>query len=279
MARVRLAKDEVFERYLVPFGRKKFRLADFDPRGKTCFPDRAAAEARTREDISRIDELQDVLYAQGKHALLVVLQAMDAGGKDGTIRKVFGPVDPLGLAATNFKKPSERELSQDYLWRVHKAVPPRGMIGIFNRSHYEDVLIVRVLGLAPDDEIERRYGQIKDFEKHMAENRVTILKFYLHISKDEQKKRLQARLDEPNKRWKFNPADLKSRALWDEYMAAYEEALHRCSTPWAPWFVVPADRKWHRNAVIAHIVRQTMEGLDLGYPPEPPGLGDVVIDG
>src|SRR5262245_18082411 len=206
----------------VPDYGKGFKLKRVDPRQKTAFADRVQAEAEMAADIARIDELQDILWAQSKHAVMAVFQAMDAGGKDGTIRKVFGPLDPLGVMATSFKKPSDRELSQDYLWRVHQAVPPRGMIGLFNRSHYEDVLIVRVHGLAPPEKIEQRYVQINAFEKHLAENGVSILKFFLHLSKDEQKERLQERINNPTKRWKFNPADLNERKLWKQYQAAYE---------------------------------------------------------
>ena len=169
-------------------------------------------------------------------------------------------------------------MAQDYLWRVHQAVPPRGMIGLFNRSHYEDVLIVRVHGLAPPEEIEQRYDQINAFEKQLGENGVTILKFFLHISKDEQKERLQERIDDPTKRWKFNPADLKERKLWKHYMEAYELALTRCSTPWAPWYVIPADRNWYRNAVVARIVRRTLEEMDLKYPPAPKGIERIVVE-
>ena len=273
-----LAREEVYKRYRLPTNKKKISLDDFDTRDKSCFPDRDEAEASAATDIARIDELQDVLYAESKHALLIVLQATDTGGKDSTVRKVFGPVDPLGVRVTSFKAPSKLELSHDYLWRVHQAVPPKGMIGIFNRSHYEDVLIVKVRELAPKKVIEQRYDQINAFEQHLADNNVTILKLYLHISKDEQKERLQARLDDPTKHWKFNPGDLKERALWDDYRAAYETALSRCSTPDAPWFVIPADRKWYRNAVIARIIRCTLEDLDLRYPPPPPGLDDIEIE-
>ncbi len=272
------AKEEVFKRYRLSTNAKKISLGDFDTRDKSCFPDRDEAEAAAAADIARIDVLQDVLYAEGKHALLIVLQATDTGGKDSTIRKVFGPVDPLGVRATSFKAPSSKELSHDYLWRVHQAVPPKGMIGIFNRSHYEDVLIARVRELAPKKVIEQRYDQINAFERHLVDNDVTILKFYLHISKKEQKERLQARLDDPAKHWKFNPGDLAERALWDDYREAYEIALSRCSKPKAPWFVIPADRKWYRNAVISRIIRCTMEDLDLRYPPPPPGLDEIEID-
>ena len=272
------ANNQVFKRYRQPTNNKKITLDDIDTRDKSCFPERDEAERSTAVDIARIDELQDTLYAEGKHALLIVLQATDTGGKDSTVRKVFGPIDPLGVRVTSFKAPSSKELSHDYLWRVHQAVPPKGMIGIFNRSHYEDVLIGRVRELAPKKIINQRYDQINAFERHLVENDVTILKFYLHISKKEQKERLQARLDDPTKHWKFNPGDLKERALWDDYREAYQIALSRCSTPEAPWFVIPADRKWYRNAVISRIIRGTLEDLNLQYPKAAPGLDEIEID-
>jgi len=201
-------KDEpVFERYRLSTNKKKIRIRDFDTRDKSCFPDRDEAEADAAADILAIAELQNRLYAEGKQALLIVLQATDTGGKDSTIRKVLGPINPQGVEVTSFKAPSSVELAHDYLWRIHQAVPAKGMIGVFNRSHYEDVLIVRVHNLAPRDKVEQRYDQINEFERHLAENDVTILKFFLHISKDEQKERLQARLDDPSKHWKFNPND------------------------------------------------------------------------
>ncbi len=264
-------------RFRVPEGGKGFRLKDVDPAGKDGLPDRAAAEAELDADVLRIDELQDVMYAQGARALLCIFQAMDCGGKDGTIRKVFGHVDPIGIVSAAFKKPSERELAQDYLWRVHQVVPPRGCIGIFNRSHYEDVLVVRVHRLAPAAAIEQRYDQINAFEKHLSENGVTILKFFLHISQEEQRTRLQERIDDPKKRWKFNPGDLEERARWRQYMDAYEIALRRCSTRWAPWHVIPADRNWYRNAVVARIVRRTLEGMDLAYPKPAGDFSKIVV--
>jgi PPK2 family polyphosphate:nucleotide phosphotransferase len=275
-AAAKLPKDLRKHCRVADFG-KGFKLRDRDPGEKKVFADRAKAEAEMATDIARIDELQDVLWAQGKHAVMAVFQAMDAGGKDGTIRRVFGPVDPLGVMATSFKKPSDRELSQDYLWRVHQAVPPRGMIGLFNRSHYEDVLVVRVHGLAPPEKIEQRYDQINAFEKHLSENGVIILKFFLNISKEEQKERLQDRINDPTKRWKFNPADLNERKLWKQYQQAYELALTRCSTPWAPWYVIPADRNWYRNALVARIVRTTLEELNPKYPPAPKGIEKLVV--
>jgi len=272
------AKNRIdVDRFRVAASGKGFRLKTVDSAGKRGLPDRTTAEAEMALDINRIDALQDVLYAQGQHALLCIFQAMDCGGKDGTMRTVFGPVDPLGIVAYAFKKPTARELAQDFLWRVHQVVPPKGMIGLFNRSHYEDVLIVRVHGWAPADAIERRYDQINAFEKHLAENGVTILKFFLHISKEEQKERLQDRVDDPRKRWKFNPGDLEERAWWDDYMEAYEIAIRRCSAPWAPWYVIPADRNWYRNAIVARIVRKTLEGLDLKYPKPAADLSKIVI--
>jgi PPK2 family polyphosphate:nucleotide phosphotransferase len=242
------------------------RLSERDPRDKAGLSDKKAAEARTAEDAEAIDVLQDRLYAEGRRALLVILQGTDTSGKDGTVRKVFNRTGPLGVSVHGFRRPSEEELAHDFLWRAHKACPQRGTIGIFNRSHYEDVLVARVRGFAPPEAIEQRYAQINDFERMLSENGTTILKFMLHISKDEQRERLQARLDEAKSRWKFNPGDLDDRQHWDDFQAAYETVLERCSTAWAPWHVVPADRKWVRNAVVAEIVRGTLETLDPQYP-------------
>lgn len=275
----RSKKDEtIVDRYRLPTNKKKIRIADFDTRDKSCFPDRDEAEAETALDIAAIAELQNRLYAESKQALLIVLQATDTGGKDSTIRKVLGPINPQGVRVTSFKAPSATELAHDYLWRIHQAVPPKGMIGVFNRSHYEDVLIVRVHGLAPPEKIEQRYDQINDFERHLAENGVTILKFFLHISKKEQKERLQARLDDPSKHWKFNPADLEERERWDAYEEAFEIALSRCSTKHAPWFVIPADRKWYRNAVIARIIRSTLDDMNPHYPADTFDAASFTID-
>jgi len=266
------------ERYRVPAKGEPVKLSAIDPRDdKGLALDKAAAKKSRKADIEALDRLQEVLYAEAKHALLVVLQAMDAGGKDGTVRDVFGHLSPMGVAATSFKKPTEHELAHDFLWRIHRQAPPRRMIGIFNRSHYEDVLIVRVHKLVAAAEIEQRYDQINAFEKLLSESGTTIVKFFLHISRKEQTRRLQARLDDPTKHWKFNADDLAERKRWDDYMAAYEIALQRCSTPYAPWFIVPADRKWYRDAVIARIVRLTLEGLDMAYPREAPELEKLRI--
>ena len=265
------------ERYRVRAG-STVKLADIDPRDHTGLPlDKPEARKTTKADIAEIDRLQEILYAQARHALLVVFQGMDASGKDGAVRAVFGHLNPMGAVATSFKKPTEHELAHDFLWRIHERVPPLRMIGIFNRSQYEDVLIVRVHGLVPRDRLETRYEAINAFEKLLAENGTTVVKFFLHVSKEEQIRRLEARLDDPTKHWKFSPDDLAERKRWDDYMAAYEIALTRCSTPWAPWFIVPADRKWYRDAVIARIVRRTLEGLDLAYPREMPDLEKLRI--
>ncbi len=269
--------DPLAARTRVPPGGKGFSLTGIDPRDKLGLSGRRQVEAGFKADVKAIVALQNAFYADGRHALLCIFQAMDAGGKDGAVRRVFGPVNPAGVTVTSFKKPSAVERAHDYLWRVHKMAPKRGMIGVFNRSHYEDVLVARVLGLAPPERIEERYAQINDFERHLSQNGVAILKFYLHISKEEQRARLQARLDDPAKHWKFNPADLEARRRWDEYIAAGDLALTRCSTEHAPWHVIPADRKWVRNAAIARIVRRTMEALDPQYPPLGEGEAGAVI--
>jgi PPK2 family polyphosphate:nucleotide phosphotransferase len=246
---------------------EKFKLADIDPRDTCGLKDKEAAKLATAEDAEAINNLQDRLFAEGKRALLVVLQGMDTSGKDGTVRGVFNASGPLGVQVNPFKAPTEVELSHDYLWRVHNVVPGKGYIGIFNRSHYEDVLVVKVKGYAKPEAIERRYGEINNFEKMLSDNGVKILKFMLHISKEEQGQRLQERLDDPTKHWKFRTSDLDDRKRWDDFMAAYEIAVRRCSTGHAPWHVIPADRKWVRNAVIAKIVRETLEDMNPQYPP------------
>jgi len=247
-------------------GSRRVRLDEIDPDEKIGLKDRTKAESRTDDDIAVIDDLQDRLYAEGKQALLVVFQAMDAGGKDGTVRRVFGPVDPLGVRTASFKRPTPEELAHDFLWRIHKKVPAKGDIGIFNRSHYEDVLIARVRKLVPREVIAQRYRQINALERLLAENGVRIVKFFLHISKEEQRERLQERVDIPRKHWKFNPDDLEERKLWDAYMKAYERVIERCSAPWAPWYVVPANRNWYRNALVARVLRATLEDMNPAYP-------------
>jgi PPK2 family polyphosphate:nucleotide phosphotransferase len=244
---------------------KPFRLDNVDTRAKPV-AEADRARMQTAKDTVTIDQWQDRLYAEGKRALLIVLQGMDTSGKDGTIKMVFYATGPLGVNVTSFRVPTADEMARDYLWRIHAAVPRRGMIGIFNRSHYEDVLVVKVKALAPIEAIERRYEEINLFEKMLAANGTTILKFMLHISKEEQKKRLEERVRLAEKRWKFNPDDLDDRRLWDKFMAAYEVMLNRCSTAWAPWYVIPADRNWARNFVIARVVCETLEAMAPQYP-------------
>ncbi len=238
---------------------------------------RAAADARLLELNEEIEALQELLYAEGKQRVLVVLQAMDAGGKDGTIRKVFEGVNPQGVKIPSFKKPTKPELARDYLWRVHAHVPADGEIVVFNRSHYEDVLVVRVLDLVPKERWSKRYDHIVDFEEMLADEGTTIIKIFLHISKDEQKERLQARLDEPEKNWKFEPADLDARSMWDDYMEAFEDALSKTSTKQAPWYIIPANRKWYRNIAVSEIVKQTLASLQMEFPPAHPDILNISI--
>lgn len=241
-------------------------LDDDDARAPRDLPGGDVLREELARLTERLEELQRALYAECKRSVLIVIQGRDTSGKDGLIRKVFGPLDSQGCVVTAFKKPSELELSHDYLWRVHQAVPPRSVIGIFNRSHYEDVLIVRVRKLVAETVWSRRYSHINDFERMLTDSGVTILKFFLHISKKEQKERLEERLKDPSKNWKFNPGDLEERALWDDYTEAYRDMLARCSTEWAPWFMVPADKKTARDVMVAEVVVRTLEKLDPQFP-------------
>jgi PPK2 family polyphosphate:nucleotide phosphotransferase len=245
---------------------KNFKLSDRDPRDKCGFEDKDAVKEKTAEDAVAVDALQNRLFAEGKRALLVVLQGIDCSGKDGTVRAVFNTCGPIGVKIESFKAPSAEELSHDYLWRIHRVVPPKGYIGIFNRSHYEDVLVVKVKGFASPEAIEKRYDEINAFETMLTQNGVTILKFMLNISKEEQAERLRDRIADPAKRWKFNPGDLEDRKLWDDYMKAYDIALKRCSSSQAPWHVIPADRNWVRNHVIGRIVREKLEEMNPQFP-------------
>lgn len=223
-------------------------------------------EAILRKTAEKMAVLQYLMFAESKRALLIVLQAMDTGGKDGSIKHVMTGLNPAGVRVTSFKVPSAEEMSHDFLWRIHHAVPPKGDFGIFNRSQYEDVIVVRVHDLVPRSVWKARYDQINAFEQHLTLNGVTILKFFLHISKDEQKRRIQARMDDPERRWKLSPADFKERDFWDDYQQAYEDALIRCSTPWAPWYIIPADKKWFRNLAVAQIMLETLESLKMKFP-------------
>lgn len=266
------------ERYRVESG-QKITLERRDPNETNAFDgDKKRAKEELRQLNKKMEALQEMLYAEHKHKLLVVLQGMDTSGKDGTIRNVFEGVNPQGVKVANFKVPTQEQLDHDYLWRIHQQVPGKGEIVIFNRSHYEDVLVVRVHNLVQHETWSRRYAQINNFEQMMAAEGLTILKFFLHIDLDEQKQRFQARLDDPNKHWKFNPNDLKERKRWNEYMQAYEDVLSKTSTEWAPWFIVPANRKWYRNLVVATIIVETLQSFDMHYPPNKEILDNVVIE-
>jgi PPK2 family polyphosphate:nucleotide phosphotransferase len=266
------------DRYRVEEG-SRVDLADWDPADQSQFAggkqDGEKATARLNQ---RLEELQETLWADRRHRLLVVLQAMDTGGKDGTIRKVFEGVNPAGVRVATFKAPTASELAHDYLWRVHPHVPGDGEITIFNRSHYEDVLVVRVHDLVPRERWEKRYGHLVDFERLLADEGTTILKFFLHISEDEQRRRLQARIDDPTKHWKFSLADLDERKLWDDYQHAYEDAISNTSTRFAPWYVVPANRKWYRDLVVASVLVSALEAMELRYPPPKQDLTGVVVE-
>lgn len=265
------------DRYLVEPG-KKLRLDDFDPRDTKPFGgDKDEGRARVAKLNARLEELQEALYAEGRHRLLVVLQGLDSSGKDGTIRTVFDGVNPQGVKVACFKKPTSPELAHDFLWRVHPHTPACGEIAIWNRSHYEDVLIARVHELVTEDCWKRRYEHIRAFESLLADEGTTILKFFLHIGKDEQRQRLQERIDDPKKRWKWNKADLEERRHFDDYRAAYEDALSATAAKHAPWYVVPADRNWYRDLVISEVLVATLEKLDIRLPPGDPGIEDLKV--
>lgn len=268
--------DEFFAHRLKPG--QKIKLQDVPTRGERFHDDRAEAERECDELRSEFAEWQNRLYAEGKQRLLVVLQATDAGGKDGTIRKVFCGVNPQGVRVASFKKPSDDELAHDFLWRIHKKVPASGMIQVFNRSHYEDVLVVRVHNIVPREVWKPRYQLINEFEKMLTDNGTTILKFYLHISKDEQKERFQSRLDDPDKTWKFSKEDLDKRKHWDDYIEAFEDAIQQCTTKHAPWFVIPADQKWYRNLAILRSIVGTLREMNPCYPAPESGLDEIVIE-
>lgn len=253
------------ERFRVKPG-KRMHLADIDPSHTGQHKKKSSALTDIRKYARRLRELQYLLYAEGKRGLLICLQAMDTGGKDGTIRHVLGYMNPQGCRVQSFKVPSTEEAGHDFLWRIHRVTPSLGEVVIFNRSHYEDVLVTRVHKLIPKKRWQARYDSINAFEQYLCENRIHILKFFLHISKEEQLKRFKQRLDDPNRHWKISEADYAERPYWDAYQQAYEDALNRCSTESAPWFVIPADHKWFRNLTISRIVVEYLEGLDMRFP-------------
>jgi PPK2 family polyphosphate:nucleotide phosphotransferase len=245
---------------------KHVKLSHFSATETLGYEKGAECKRHIEKAVARLDELQDLLYADNKRSVLILLQGMDAAGKDGTIRHVMSGVNPQGCSVTSFKVPSHVEAQHDFLWRAHLAVPGRGQIGIFNRSYYEDVLVVRVHKLVPEEIWKKRYEQINNFEAMLAENNVTLLKFFLHISKDEQKRRFEARLHDPAHQWKLSPADLAERKYWDDYVEAYEAVLTKCNTADAPWYVIPANYKWFRNLAVSRIIARTLEGFHLKYP-------------
>jgi PPK2 family polyphosphate:nucleotide phosphotransferase len=265
------------KRYIVEPG-SKLRLEHRDPADTSGFDggEDYALDLSKQLD-QRLDRLQEKLYAEHKRRVLIVLQSIDTGGKDGTIRRIFDGVNPSGVRVAHFKEPTQQELDHDFLWRVHAQVPGTGEIAIFNRSHYEGVLVERVHGLVPKDVWKRRYRQINDFERLLSEESTTILKFFLHISEDEQKRRLQDRLSDPDKQWKFSLDDLTERKLWPKYVKAYQQALESTSTRRAPWYVIPADKKWFRDLLVSEIIVSALEELHMEYPPLPPELKSTVI--
>ena len=265
-----------FDQYRV--NSKKFSLNNHNPNDKS---ERSKTKELDSIELTQlateINALQDILHAEGKRKILLILQGMDASGKDGTVRHVFSECDPLGIRLASFKTPSSEELAHDYLWRVHQVVPKAGELVIFNRSHYEDVLIVKVHDWINDAECERRYAQINDFERLLAETGTIIIKCFLNISKEEQKARMQERLADPTKTWKFNPGDLKERELWPQYMQAYEQAIKATSTDYAPWYVIPADSKTNRNLLISRLLLDALKNMKLKYPAVPADYKNIVV--
>jgi PPK2 family polyphosphate:nucleotide phosphotransferase len=263
------------KQYRVKLG-AKLSLKQYDPEEtgeyKKSAQGKNRAKAETAKLIAKLDGLQERLYANATRSLLIVLQGMDTSGKDGTIKGVMSGVNPQGCKIVAFKAPSHHELGHDFLWRVHREVPRRGQIGIFNRSHYEDVLVTRVHGWVSNKVAKRRFNHIKDFEELLTESGTTVLKFFLHISKDEQKERLQTRIADPEKRWKWSSGDLEERKLWDDYQEAFEDVISATSTTCAPWYIVPANRKWYRNLVVADRVVDALEDMKLKTPPAPEGV-------
>ncbi len=255
----------------------RVRLENLDP-GATHGFDKATGVAKTAKELERLADLQDRIWAEAKRSVLVVLQGIDAAGKDGTIKKVMEAFNPQGCPVTSFKVPSTEELAHDYLWRVHNRVPRKGEIGVFNRSHYEDVLVVRVHGLVPKTVWSKRYAQINDWERMLTESGTTIVKFFLTIDRDEQRQRFQARYDDPTRRWKFSLGDLEERKRWDDYQAAFDDALSKTSTAWAPWYVIPANHKWFRNLAVSMILADTIAALKPAYPAPPDLPPNLVIE-
>jgi PPK2 family polyphosphate:nucleotide phosphotransferase len=265
------------ERFRVAPG-SRVALTKWDPDDTAGFADKKSVKKLMKKNLKRLSELQYLLYAESKRSVLVVLQALDAGGKDGTIRHVMGPLNPQSCKVVSFKTPTAEDLAHDFLWRIHRVTPRTGEIRIFNRSHYEDVLIVRVHDMVPKRVWSSRYDQINAFEKILAQNNTHILKFYLHISKDEQLERFKARLDDPTKQWKASEADFEERKYWNTYTKAYEAALSKCSTAHAPWYIIPANKKWFRNFIVSEILVESLSRLRMRFPPPPGDLPVIETD-
>lgn len=263
---------------LTPKALTKVSLDDFNTRYAEDGLDKKKAAKEIKKNTKVIAELAHRLYAEKKQSILLVLQGIDTAGKDGTIRHVMSGVNPQSCQISSFKQPSVEEMDHGFLWRIHKAVPKKGNIGIFNRSHYEDVLVVRVKNLVKKSVWDKRYERINLFEKMMVDGGITFIKCFLHISKETQRERLQARLDDSTKRWKFSKADIAERKLWDDYMIAYEEAVTRCNTKHAPWHIIPSDRKWYRNLCVSRLLRQTLEKMDPQFPPAEKDLDGIVVE-
>jgi PPK2 family polyphosphate:nucleotide phosphotransferase len=257
---------------------KRIRLKDFDPDyHETPYPDDPKLVNQLAKDLKRMAELQERLWAEHRQSLLIVLQAMDAGGKDGTIKHVMSGLNPQSCRVASFKKPAGLEAERDFLWRIHRVTPAQGEIVIFNRSHYEDVLIARVHGLVPKSVWKARYEHINNFEMHLVDSGTHILKFFLHISKDEQRERFQQRIDDPEKHWKLSYADFAERNRWDDYQEAFEDVLNQCSTEWGPWYVIPANRKWFRNYAVARTIVEKLEEMEPRFPPPTVDISQIVL--
>src|SRR5215471_10769958 len=263
-------------RFRVTPGRR-VRISDYDPSETKLMPTKKEAEKEIKKDIDRLGELQERLYAEHNRSLLIILQGMDASGKDGTVKHVMTGLNPRTCTVASFKVPAGEELDHDFLWRIERAMPRKGFIGVFNRSQYEDVLAARIHKLVKPEVWKERFDQINRFEQLKTELGILILKFFLHVSKGEQKQRLQERLDSSRKNWKFSQADLKERELWNDYQDAYEDVLNKCSTEWAPWYIVPADHKWYRNWMVARTIVEKLESMNLKYPPPQTDLSKVRI--
>jgi PPK2 family polyphosphate:nucleotide phosphotransferase len=257
---------------------KNLKLSNIDPSFTYGFDDKEKAVAKLQKNLDRLSVLQYLLYAESKRSLLVVLQGIDAGGKDGTVRRVMTSFNPQGVKVTSFKVPAGEEKTHDYLWRVHKAMPAMGEVAIFNRSHYEEVLVVRVHNLVPKAVWSKRYDHINAFEEMLADNGTRIVKFFLYIDKDEQKKRFQERLDDPEKNWKFSPGDVEERKYWDDYMRAFEDAISKSSKKHAPWYVIPANKKWFRNLAVSEVLVDTLESMHLQYPKPTADLSKIQFE-